>query len=567
MSIRTRILMGFAVAFLSCAALGGVALHAAGQLNAVVVRFGATWLPHVSVLGDLRVEIMEHRRIVLQHVLSDESETQDALEENLASETQVIDHWFAAAGASFADDRQRELLAAATTAWTAYRDTTPKLLELSRNGVKHIAEQQIQGASNTAYRKLIDNLNTMRQLTVLEAWTGVGIAGSTYKTGWWLIVAAMAACGAVCAGGGLLTVNNVCRPVLALAGQMRRVAAHELNLQVLGRDRHDEVGDMAQALEQFRQGLVEAERVAAAQEADHAAKDRRTARVAQLVAGFDGSVGGVLQTLKSAAVELDATARSMSGIAADTTRQAGGSAEGARQATANVQTVAASAEELAASLREIAHQVGRSTQIIGQATEEARATDANVTELSEAASRIGEVVQADFVNCRADQSVGAERHHRGGARRRGGPRLCRRRRRGESAGQPDRAGDRGHRPPDHRHSGQHRARGGGDRADQCGDRGGERGGVRHCRGGGAAERGGGRDFPQCRRCGASHGAGVGLGEHADAHVRRGGRGGQSGARCRRGTGPPVGNPARRGRQLHRRYPRRLIRAFRLCVKP
>ena len=393
MSIRTRILLGFAVAFLSCAALGGVALHAAGQLNAVVAQFGAKWLPHVSVLGDLRAEIMEHRRIVLQHVLSDESETLDDLEEKLTSETQVIDRWFAGAGASFGDDQQRKLLATATAAWTAYRDTTPKLLELSRNGIKHIAEQQIQGASNVAYRKLIDTLNTMRQLTVLEAWTGVGTADSTYATGWWLIVAAMAACGGVCAGDGLLTVNNVCRPVLALAGQMRRVAGHELDVQVLGRDRRDEVGAMAEALERFRQGLVDAEHISTAQAEESAAKDRRTARVAELVAGFDGSVGAVLQTLTSAAAELDATARSMSGIAADTTRQAGGSAEGARHATANVQTVAASAEELASSLREIAHQVGRSTQIVGQATEEARATDANVTELSEAASRIGEVVQ------------------------------------------------------------------------------------------------------------------------------------------------------------------------------
>ena len=393
MSIRTRILMGFAVAFLSCAALGAVALHAASQLNGVVTRFGAAWLPHVTILGDLRAEMMEHRRLVLHHVLSDEAETQDELEKKLANETELIDRWFQGAGASFHDDRQRGPLAAAGAAWAAYRDTTPKLLDLSRSGVKHMAEQEIDGASNDAYRKLIDSVNTMRQLTVLEAWTGVGTAGSTYRTGWWLIVAAMAVCGAVCAGGGLLTVHNVCRPVLALSQQMRRVAARELHIKVLGRDRHDEVGAMAQALERFRQSLEEADGIAAAQAEEHAAKDRRTAHVSELVGRFDGSVGGVLESLTSAAVELDATARSMSGIATDTTRQAGSSAEGARQATANVQTVAASAEELAASLREIAHQVGRSTQIVGQATEEARATDANVTELAEAASRIGEVVQ------------------------------------------------------------------------------------------------------------------------------------------------------------------------------
>ena len=191
----------------------------------------------------------------------------------------------------------------------------------------------------------------------------------------------------------MLTVRNVCRPLVRLTGQMRQVAGHELDLDIAGRDRPDEVGAMAAALEQFRLGLVEADRLAAAQADEQHARDRRAAQVTDLVSGFDHSVGGVLQGLTSAATELDATARTMTGIAEDTSRQAGGSANAAREATSNVQTVAASAEELAASLREIAQQVSRSNHIVRQATDEARATDANVGELAEAASRIGEVVQ------------------------------------------------------------------------------------------------------------------------------------------------------------------------------
>ena len=63
--------------------------------------------------------------------------------------------------------------------------------------------------------------------------------------------------------------------------------------------------------------------------------------------------------------------------------------------------------------------------------------------LSTGAEKIGEVVQADPLDRRADQSAGAQRHHRGGARRRIRPRLRRGRLRGEGAGQPDRQGHRG----------------------------------------------------------------------------------------------------------------------------
>ena len=393
MTIRARILIGFAVAFAACLALGLFSLQQTRQLNAVVAKFGSQWLPHVTVLGDLRAVITDHRRYVLRHALTADPKIMTELEGQLANSTELVDRWFEGAGGSFNSDQQRGLLAAAKLAWRDYQAASGPALALARAGNRTEATAALEGPSHEAYRKLIDRLNTMRQLTVLEAWTGVGAAGGTYATGWWLIIAAMAACGAVCAGGGLLTVRTVCPPVLALGQQMRRVAAHELQIQVLGQDRHDEVGAMAQALERFRQSLVEADRIAAAQAAEAAARDHHTARVAELVRGFDGSVSGVLQTLTSAAAELDATARSMTGIATDTTRQAASSAEGAHQASANVQTVAASAEELAASLREIAHQVGRSTQIVGQATEEARATNANVTELAEAASRIGQVVQ------------------------------------------------------------------------------------------------------------------------------------------------------------------------------
>ncbi len=393
MTIRSRILIGFAVAFAACLALGLFSLQQTRQLHSVVARFGSEWLPHVTVLGDLRTEINDHRRRVLHHVILTAPQEMAEVETQLTEGTELIDRWFEGAVASFRSDQQRRLVAAAKLAWVEYRDSTGPILALSRAGNKQEAAALLARTSTAVYRKVIDSVNTMRQLTVLEAWTGVGTAGSTYATGWWLILAAMVVCGAVCAVGGLLTVSSVCRPVLALTAQMRRVAAREFDVHVLGQDRHDEVGAMAQALEQFRQNLVEADRLAATQAEEHAAKDRRTARVDELVGRFDGSVGSVLQTLTSAATELDATARSMTAIAADTTRQAGSSAEGARQASANVQTVAASAEELAASLREIAHQVGRSTQIVGQATEEARATDTNVGELSEAASRIGQVVQ------------------------------------------------------------------------------------------------------------------------------------------------------------------------------
>ena len=97
-------------------------------------------------------------------------------------------------------------------------------------------------------------------------------------------------------------------------------------------------------------------------------------------------------------------------------------------------------------------------------------TNDRVSELSKAASRIGDVVELINDHRRTDQSAGAECHDRGGARRRGRSRLCGGGVRGQGAGRANRQGDRRHRPADHGNPGCDRGLGHRHRGDQRHDR-------------------------------------------------------------------------------------------------
>jgi methyl-accepting chemotaxis protein len=83
----------------------------------------------------------------------------------------------------------------------------------------------------------------------------------------------------------------------------------------------------------------------------------------------------------------------MSTVAEDSGQQVATAATAFKQASANVQTVASASEELTASIAEIASQVTRAAAISAKAVHETEETDTKVGGLSEAASRIGEVVQ------------------------------------------------------------------------------------------------------------------------------------------------------------------------------
>jgi methyl-accepting chemotaxis protein len=195
-------------------------------------------------------------------------------------------------------------------------------------------------------------------------------------------------------GAGILIVRwRIARPLLAMTGAMRRLAGHDLAVAIPGAGRGDEIGAMAGAVQVFRDSMLQADRLAEAQRAAQAQLEARTLRVEQLNRVFEESVRQALDTLASAANELTATAGSMSDIVTEATRQAAAVAAASDQASANVQTVSAATEQLSASIKEISRQIGQSSAVSGQAVNEAAETAATMRNLSDAAQKIGDVVQ------------------------------------------------------------------------------------------------------------------------------------------------------------------------------
>jgi len=188
--------------------------------------------------------------------------------------------------------------------------------------------------------------------------------------------------------------RGISRPVKAMTGAMSAIAGGDLAVEVPARERADEIGEMAKAVQVFKDSMVETERLRAAQDEQkrQAEVERRQAMHA-LAERFETSVGGVVQAVSAAATELRATAETMTGTAEDTTRQSTTVAAAAEQATANVQTVATATEELSASIKEIGQQMSESTRIVADAVRQSEATNQSMRGLAEAAQKIGEVVR------------------------------------------------------------------------------------------------------------------------------------------------------------------------------
>lgn len=181
-------------------------------------------------------------------------------------------------------------------------------------------------------------------------------------------------------------------PLKGMAAAMEELAAGNMEVDIPALDRQDEIGDMAQAVQVFKDNAQKAERLAAEKAAEQKERELRTQRIESLAGNFDTSVSASLDAVATASFEMEATAKSMATNAEETARQTSHMASMSEEVAAMVQTVAAAAEELSNSVNEVSKQVIRSSNIAKSAVDETIGVTEIVHGLSEEAERVGEIV-------------------------------------------------------------------------------------------------------------------------------------------------------------------------------
>jgi methyl-accepting chemotaxis protein len=193
---------------------------------------------------------------------------------------------------------------------------------------------------------------------------------------------------------GWILFVRVIRPLGGMTHTMNEMADGRLDVIVPGADRTDEIGKMAKSMEVFRGNALEVERMRAEQtESEARLAAQRKSDMHRLADEFQSAVGSIVESVSSASTELELAAGSLTKTAETTQQLSTTVASASEEASANVQSVAASSEQLAASVNEIGRQVHESAAIADQAVKQAAKTDASIVGLSNAAARIGEVVQ------------------------------------------------------------------------------------------------------------------------------------------------------------------------------
>ena len=250
---------------------------------------------------------------------------------------------------------------------------------------------------NTEMKRAGDQITQASAAIVASATAGQQAIGASLKSTIAGTQTALLASGGIGIATGLLLAwligRSVVQPVVRMTSAMRQLADGELGVTIPTIDQKNEVGQMAQAVQVFRDNAarmraMEQEKAVEA-EARQATRKRE---MAALASSFEAKIGGMAGQLAAEAANLKNAAETMAETATNARAQASTVAVAAGDASAGVQTVAAAAEELSSSISEISRQVAQSARITEKAVSDARQTDATVRALAEGARKIGDVV-------------------------------------------------------------------------------------------------------------------------------------------------------------------------------
>jgi methyl-accepting chemotaxis protein len=197
--------------------------------------------------------------------------------------------------------------------------------------------------------------------------------------------------------------RSVVKPLSVLRVRMTTLSTGELDAAVAGTGRSDEIGEMARTVQVFKDAMIETNGLREQQTAQvqQQTLQRRT-DMNRLADQFEGAVGEIIEMVSSASTELEASAGSLSKTAQQSETVGHRAAAASEEASASVRSVATASEAMAASVGDISRQVEASARIAGEAVEQAQKTDARMNQLSQAAARIGDVVE--LINTIAGQT-------------------------------------------------------------------------------------------------------------------------------------------------------------------
>jgi len=397
LSIRNKITIVISLLLVGMAGMGALAIYEMGYINSKTAEIQRSWLPSVRALGELRTGANNYRNVMRGHMLSETEEGKVAAEQRLKTQDEINTKTLRAYEKLITSPEERAIFNDWQREWAEYMKIAQEVMALSRATKPGVFPREANLLNDTRAipqgQKADAYLNKNVDLNNAGADKAGTDAASDYEAAFFMIASILTVSALLGIGIGIYLVRDVSRGIASIVKPMQALGTGDLTAIVPHQGMKTEIGTMGDALQVFKQALIDKRAADEAAAVDAEAKIERGRRVDQITRDFEHMIGEVVETVSSASTELEASAGTLTATAERAQELTTSVAAASEQASTNVQSVASATEEMASSVNEISRQVQESANIAGQAVQQARITNDRVSELASAAARIGDVVE------------------------------------------------------------------------------------------------------------------------------------------------------------------------------
>jgi methyl-accepting chemotaxis protein len=385
----------FALVIVCVIALGLVGIQGLRSLNPIIDELSDKRLPSVRWAGAISDAAGAIQSGLIAHILAnDDEKARQGIETNIEKYKGQLAEARGKYEKLIGDPAERALYETFGRDWAAFTVEFQKVFEMSKAKKDEEARTYNSQKARPFYLKASEDLSKLIELNVKAADDANMVSDIAYASAINLAIGGMAGSTLLMILLAFFNIRSISNGIATVTKPMGELAAGNLSVEIPNRGEKTEIGAIADAVQIFKQGLIERRDLeTAAKETEIRNATQRKADMNALAAKFEGTVGNIIDTVSSSTTELEATAVTLTRTAETTQRLTATASRASNDASQNVQTVASATEELSSSVNEIARQVQESSRIATEAVQQAARTDQRMNELSTAAQRIGDVVK------------------------------------------------------------------------------------------------------------------------------------------------------------------------------
>ena len=388
LSIRDKLLAGFATVLVLMGIVGYVGISGVGTINDELSEMYVDELVPIQDLGEANSRLHRMRVSVLESLVALDKTKMAEAERSVAENEKEMLARMDKYGKTGLTQDEKDWLARFNAAWPAYKTERDRVLQLKRDGKDQEAMALFEGAARDKLAPVQESLQKLIESNEGSASDEKAKAEATFASTRALMLGILAAAVLVGLGVAIFLSRAIANGVQAMARAVDGLAEGDVD-QTVDVKSGDEIGQMADSFRQMigyiKEMAVVAEALASGDLTVSAQPRSQKDVLGNAFSRMISSLGGAVSKVSSNSAQVAAASEQLSSAAS----QAGSATQ---QITTTIQQVAKGTQDQARSAQEIAESVAQLRRAIDQiakgAQEQARSVQTTVALIGDMAKAV-----------------------------------------------------------------------------------------------------------------------------------------------------------------------------------